>query len=164
MRSNAAAGGQAGPVIQQPGQNGPSKSKKAIEAVKSTRIETVFFVQKLIQLMLAFIMLVFSVIRIGFMEDFETVTGFMISFYLVLFAIMFICVECNLKKSRLWFYFLNSSLGKGLFHMFCFLLCFGSASDPSWVDVLLGVIFFLTSLIMFVMYCFFKNQEGAYID
>ena len=109
-------------------------------------------------------MLVFSVIRIGFMEDFETVTGFMISFYLVLFAIMFICVECNLKKSRLWFYFLNSALGKGLFHLFCFLLCFGSAADPSWVDVLLGVIFFLTSLVMFIMFCFFKNQEGPYID
>ena len=109
-------------------------------------------------------MLVFSVIRIGFMEDFETVTGFMISFYLVLFAIMFICVECNLKKSRLWFYFLNSSLGKGLFHMFCFLLCFGSAGEPSWVDVLLGIIFFLTSVVMFIIFCFFKSQEGPFID
>ena len=39
------------------------------EKVKNTKIGTVFFIQKLIQLNNALWMLVFSVIRIGMMED-----------------------------------------------------------------------------------------------
>ena len=127
------------------------------EKVKNTKIGTVFFIQKLIQMNNALWMLVFSVIRIGMMEDHTTITGFMISFYLVLFALMFICVECNLKKSRKWFYFLNSALGKSLFYLFLFVLCFGSGGDPSWVDQLLASIFFITSVILMVMYCLFKD-------
>ena len=140
---------------------GPSKAAvakaKALEKIKNTKIDRVFFIQKLIQLALAFTMLVFSVLRIAVLETFESITGFMISFYLVLFAIMFICVECNLKKSRLWFYFLNSSLGKGLFHIFCFVLCFGSGEDASWVDITLGVVFCVTALLMFTMYFFYRD-------
>ena len=114
---------------------------------------------------MAVVLLVLSVVRIGVVEDDQTVAGFMISFYFVIFAIIFIAVECNLKKSRLWFFFLNSSLGKALFYIFLFLLCFGSGSDdPSWVDVLLAVIFCFISFILFVIHCIFKDQEAAYID
>ena len=116
-------------------------------------------------MLMAVVLLVLSVVRIGMVEDDQTVAGFMISFYFVIFAIIFIAVECNLKKSRLWFFFLNSSLGKALFYIFLFLLCFGSGSDdPSWVDVLLAVIFSFISFILFVIHCIFKDQEAAYID
>ena len=123
-----------------------------------------FLVSKIIQLTLALLMLIFSVIRIGFMEDFDTITGFMISFYLIMFAIIFICVETNCKKSRMWFYFLNGTLGKALFHLFLFFLCNGNGAEPTWVDILLSVIFFITSVVFFVMHCLFRDQESLYIQ
>ena len=108
-------------------------------------------------------MLVFSIVRIAFI-DAGTFAGFMISVYWVLFGIMFIMVEFNLKKSRMWFYFLNGSLGKGLFHVFLFLTCFGSGGEQVWVDVFLAIIFAFTAPIFFLMTCFFKDLEGPYID
>ena len=110
-------------------------------------------------------MLVFSFVRIAFMEDDNsTFTGFMISFYLILFAIVFILVECNIKKSRMWFFFLNGTLGKALFYLFLFVLCYGNGGDTSWVEVLLSVIFIITAVIFFAMHCFFKEQEPQYIQ
>ena len=111
-------------------------------------------------------MLVFSVVRIAVLEKDETFAGFMISFYFVMFAMIIISVECNLKKSRAWFYFLNGSLGKALFYLFLFALTFGSghADASTWADVLLAVMFFIASVLMFVIHCFFKAQEPAYIE
>ena len=94
----------------------------------------------------------------------ETVTSFMISVFWVIFALIFIFVELNVRKSRMWFYFLNSSLGKGLFHVFLFMLCFGSGASPNWVDILLAVIFSITAPVLFIMHCFFKDLEGPFIE
>ena len=109
-----------------------------------------FLVQKIIQLAIAALLLIFAIVRIAFIES-ETFTGFMISVYWVIFGVIFILVELNVKKSRMWFNFLNSSLGKGLFHVFLFLSCFGSGASPIWVDVLLAVILAFTAPIFFVM-------------
>ena len=96
--------------------------------------------------------------------DHNSVTSFMVSVYWALFGLMFICVEFNIKKSRILFHFLNSSLGKGFTHIFMFLLCFGSGNAHNWVDVLLAVLFSFTSTIFFIMHCCFKDQEPLYIE
>ena len=110
-------------------------------------------------------MLIFSVIRIFFMEEFDTITGMVISIYSIIFAIIFILVEFNVKKSRMWFYFLNGSLGKGIFHLFLFFLCYGHGdnSDPTWVDILLSVIYMITAILFIVLYVFTRNEEASYI-
>ena len=113
---------------------------------------------------MALTMLVFSVIRIALVDERETLTGFMLSFYFVLFALIFLFVECNMKKSRMWFYFLNSALGKGIFYLFLFLLCFGSGHAASWVDKLLAVIFITAAAFFIFLYCVFRSQEAAYIN
>ena len=114
---------------------------------------------------MALTIIFFSVIRIAWVEqDMQTFTGWMISFYLILFAIVFLMVECDVRKSRQWFYFLNSALGKGLFYVFLFLLCLGGGGVVSWVDRLLASIFFVVAVIFITMYCFFKSSEAAYID
>ena len=141
-----------------------SKKQKALETVKNTSIETVFFLTKMIQLTLAMLMVVFSVIKIGLIEQSESLTGFMINFYFLFFGLIFMLVECNFRKCRMWFYILNSSLGKALFHTFLFVLCFGSGHDAHFLDILLGVILILTASFMMVLHCFFREQEAAHID
>ena len=108
-------------------------------------------------------MMILAILKLVFMVT-VTVPGFMISGFFALFAVMFIFVELNIKKSRIWFYFLNTSLGKGLFHCFLFVLCYSSSVTPIWIEILLSVIFAVTAFVLFVVYCFFKNQEGPYID
>ena len=141
-----------------------SKSKRAVAAVKNANIATVFFVTKVVQIAMALTMLVFSVIRIAAVEDPETITGFMLSFYFLVFGFIFLFVELNMKKSRMWFFFLNSALGKGIFYCFLFLLCFGSGHAASWVDKLLATIFFVAACFFILLYCIFKSQEPAYIN
>ena len=143
--------------------SGPSKSEQAAKAIKSMTIETVFKIQKIIQLTLAPLMVILAILKLVFMVS-VTVPGFMISAFFALFAVMFIFVELNIKKSRTWFSFLNNSLGKGLFHFFLFFLCYSSAVTPVWVEILMSVVFAITAIVFFIMYCFFKNQEGPFIE
>ena len=134
-----------------------SKKERAVKEVKNARIETVFLIHKIIQIAVALTMLVFSIIRIAAAEEKETVTGFMISFYLIVFALIFLFLECNVKKTRLWFYFLNSALGKAIFYIFLFLCCFGSGHAATWVDRLLAVIFSITAGIYIFIYAIFRK-------
>ena len=134
-----------------------------MDTLKNTKIEKVFLFHKIIQIIMAVHLILLSVVRILFMEA-SHVTSFMVSVYWCLFGLMFIFVEFDIKKSRLWFYFLNTALGKGLFHIFCFLMCFGSGDARNWVDVYLAVVFSFTSTIFLIMHCFFKDIEGPYIE
>ena len=139
------------------------KAKKALETMKNTGISKVYTVHKIIQCIMAAFLIILSVVRILFM-DHNSITSFMVSVYWALFGLMFICVEFDIKKSRLWFYFLNSSLGKGLTHIFMFLLCFGSGDAHNWVDVLLAILFSFTATAFLIMHCFFKELEPTYIE
>ena len=107
-------------------------------------------------------MVPFGFARLNYMDN---LPDLLISGYFILFAIMFIVVEFNLFNGRLRFYFLNSSLGKGLFHIFLFLFCYANGRNGAiWVDVFSSIFFFIFSVLFLVMHCFFKNQESAYIE
>ena len=128
-----------------------STSKKAMERLKGTKIESVFTFVKIVQLVMALVILLQSVIRMFTTDNFHTFTGFVLTFYLVVFALALIAIECDLFRARVWFYFMNYSLGKCMFFFVMTLLCFGSGAQVSWFDILVGVVFGLVT----VMYFFF---------
>ena len=113
------------------------------------------------------ILAVVLIVPFGFarLKYFDNLPDFMVTAYFELFATMFIMVEFNLGNGRLKFYFLNSSLGKGLFHMFLFLFCYGNGRNGAiWIDVFLSVFFLIFSILFLVMHCIFKKQEEAHIQ
>mmetsp|Transcript_13571 Transcript_13571/g.18580 ORF Transcript_13571/g.18580 Transcript_13571/m.18580 type:complete len:82 (-) Transcript_13571:249-494(-) len=64
----------------------------------------------------------------------------MLTLYLMLFGLLLICIECNLKRARVWFYFMNFALGKAMFYIAMAMLCFSSGVSVSFFDVLIGII------------------------
>mmetsp|Transcript_44806 Transcript_44806/g.59510 ORF Transcript_44806/g.59510 Transcript_44806/m.59510 type:complete len:127 (+) Transcript_44806:167-547(+) len=124
------------------------------EKIKSATIETVFLVQKVMQIIAAVFIVPFAFARLSYMEN---LPDLLITAYFEMFAAMFIMVEFNLWSGRLKFYFLNSSLGKGLFHVFLFLFCYSNGRNGAiWIDVFLSIIFFFFSVIFLLMHCIFK--------
>ena len=124
------------------------------EKIKSTGIEKVFTIQKIMQIIAVLMIVPFGFARLKYLDN---LPDLMITAYFELFAAMFIMVEFNIINARIKFSFLNSSLGKGLFHMFLFLFCYGNGRNGAiWIDVFLSVFFFIFSILFLVMYCIFK--------
>ena len=166
MNNNAQGGGNlpaannripAGPV-----QQGPSKGQQAAAKIKSAKIETVFLVQKILQLVAVVLLVPFGFARLKYLDNF---CDLMVSVYMELFAVVFVLVEFNLLGGRTKFYFLNSSLGKGLFYVFLFLFCFANNRNGAiWVDVFLAVVFFILAVLMLFMHAIFRRQEQLHIE
>ena len=113
------------------------------------------------QIIVVVFMVPFGFARLNYMEN---LPDLMITAYFELFAAMFIIVEFNLFNGRLKFYFLNSSLGKGFFHIFLFVFCYANGRNGGiWVDVFLSIVFFIFSVLFLIMHCFFRQQETDYI-
>ena len=131
------------------------------EKIKSTGIEKVFTIQKIMQIIAVVMMVPFGFARLTYLDN---APDLIVSLYFELFAVMFIFVEFNIINSRIKFFFLNSSLGKGLFHMFLFVFCYGNGRDGAiWVDVFLSVFFFIVSILFLLMHCIFRKQEAEHI-
>ena len=94
----------------------------------------------------------------------KTFTGFALTFYLYIFAISIVCIECNLLRARVWFYFMNFSLGKFMFYLVMTALCFGSGADVSWFDVLVGVVFALAAVMFITFHFWFKDREMEFVQ
>ena len=143
------------PVAPASNQLGPSKTDKAAAAIKNARIETVFLVQKIIQLASVVLMVPLGLTRLKYLDN---VPDLMVTIYLQLFSAMFVMVEFNVAGGRTKFYFLNSSLGKGIFYAFLFLFCYANARNGAiWIDVFLSVIFFILSILMILMFVIFRH-------
>ena len=97
-------------------------------------------------------------------DNFHVYVGFVLTAYLYIFAIAVFCIECNLLRARVWFYFMNYSLGKAIFYGIMSLLCFGSGTMVNWFDILVGVVCGLVSCFFIFLYCTFKDEEGAFVQ
>jgi len=119
---------------------------------------------KCVQLVMAVVIILQALIRLLTADNFHTFTGFMLTFYLFIFGMSIISIECNFKRARIWFYFMNYSLGKCIFYFFMTLLCFGSGTMVSFFDILVGVIFGLMFIMFGFFHFWFKTEEPAYVQ
>ena len=113
---------------------------------------------------MAVIILLQALIRLFTADNFHTFTGFVLTFYLTIFGVAILAIECNLMRARVWFYFMNFALGKAIFYGFMTLLCFGSGAQVSWFDIMVGVIFGLICILFFFLHLWFKADEPAYVQ
>ena len=105
-----------------------------------------------------------ATIRIIADDNFHNFTGFCLTIYLYVFAIAIAFIEFNWLRARIWFYFMNFSLGKCFFYLVIALLCFGAGAEVSWFDILCGVIFSLVVVLYMFLYAWFRNEEPAYVQ
>ena len=82
--------------------------------------------------------------------------AFSLSFYFIGFAVILTLVEFDLLRARVWFYLLNFSWGKGLFSLFVGLFLIGAPRSTAWFDILMACVFFIVSIIFFVLHCYHK--------
>ena len=134
------------------------------DKLKNASIDNVYLFTKVVQLLMAFLIILQAVIRLLTADNFHTFTGFLLTFYLLIFGIAIFLIECNLKRARIWFYFMNYSLGKCIFYSFLTLLCFGSGAQVSFFDILVGVVFALVAIMFCFFHCWFKQDEPAYVQ
>ena len=89
--------------------------------------------------------------------------AFSLSFYLIGFAVILILVEFGLLRARVWFYLLNFSWGKGLFSLFVGLFLIAAPRSAAWFDILMACVFFIVSIIFFVLHCYHKQHEPEHV-
>ena len=97
-------------------------------------------------------------------DNFHTFTGFCLTFYIYVFAMAIIAIECNCKRARIWFYFMNFSLGKAIFYGLMAVICFSSGASVSWFDILVGCVFGVVCVMFVFFHCWFNQAEPAYVE
>ena len=97
-------------------------------------------------------------------DNFHTFTGFCLTFYIYVFAMALIAIECNCKRARIWFYFMNYSLGKAIFYGIMAAICFTSGASVTFFDILVGCVCGLVCVMFVFFHCWHKEQEPAFVE
>ena len=113
---------------------------------------------------MASVLILQATLRMFTADNFHTFTGFCLTFYIYVFAMAIIAIECNCMRARVWFYFMNFSLGKAIFYGLMAVICFSSGASVSWFDILVGCVFGLVCIMFAFFHCWFKDAEGAYVE
>ena len=113
---------------------------------------------------MAVLIMLQAIMRLFSADNFRTFTGFALTLYLIIFSIALCCIECNLKRARVWFYFMNYSLGKFFFYVVMAALCFGSGAQAQFFDILVGIIFALCAVMYFTFHFWFKTEEPEFVQ
>lgn len=83
----------------------------------------------------------------------------MLTFYLLMFAAIFIMVEFSVLRCRVWFFFLNFAWGKGLACFFIATLVLGSGKAVQALDIVCGIYFILVFIVFSIISCVYRGQE-----
>ena len=126
--------------------------------------ERVQIVTKVIQLISAGVLIVESVIRFAYVMTVTSFASFMLTFYLLFFAAIFVCTEMSVGKFRTWFFFLNFAWGKGLACFFIAFLVLGSGFIVDWCDILTGLYFFALGIILPFLSLIHKGTELEFVE
>ena len=135
-----------------------------IDRVKTANIDTIYKLSKFVDLTMAVLIILQGFFRLVMADNFHTFTGFMLTFYLILFGVGLCCLECNLMRARVWFYFMNYSLGKAIFYTVMALLCFGSGASVNWFDILIGLVCGAVAIVFFFIHIWHKDAEHGYVQ
>ena len=115
-------------------------------------------------MLMAVLIMLQALIRLLTADNFHVFTGFMLTFYLFVFGLVLIFIECNMFRCRVWFYFMNFSLGKSIFYFVMTLLCFGSGTEIAFFDVLIGIVCGLLCILFGFFHLTFKDEEPTYVQ
>ena len=135
-----------------------------VEGIKNTKIDNIYMFVKLVQFIMAALMILQGTIRLFSASNFHTFTGFCITGYLYIFAISIICIECNLLRARVWFYFMNFSMGKAIFYGVVSLLCFGSGAEVTFIDILVGIVCGGACVMFIFFHLWFGTMEAEHVN
>ncbi len=113
---------------------------------------------------MATLIIIQALFRFVVADNFHTFTGFLLTLYLFVFGIALICIECNLMRARVWFYFMNFALGKAMFYGVMALICFGSGASVNFFDILIGIICIGVCIMFGFFHLWFHNEENAYVQ
>ena len=112
---------------------------------------------------MAILIILQAVLRLIVAENFHTFTGFVLTFYLMIFGICIIMVECSLKRARVWFYFMNFALGKAFFYIVMTLICFGSGGAITFFDILIGILCGVVAALFICFHIWHKDSEADHV-
>jgi hypothetical protein len=124
----------------------------------------VYLVQKIFQFINAGVLVLAAIVRFIYTKQIVSFSGYVLTFYLLLFAAIYICHEVSVSEFRLWFYFLNFGWGKGLFDLFIGCLCLGSGLAVEWLDILVGVYFIILSIGFGAISLVYRKNEVKLVD
>lgn len=80
-----------------------------------------------------------------------------LTIYYLLFAAILLFVELGIKGFRYEFFFLNFAFGKAMAAFFFAFSMIGGGD--SWMQIPIGIFFFLTGILYSVMACYFREFE-----
>lgn len=80
-----------------------------------------------------------------------------LTIYYLFFAAILLFVELGLKNFRYYFFFLNFAFGKAMAAMFFAFSMIGGGN--SWMQIPIGIFFFLTTILYSIMACYFREFE-----
>lgn len=124
----------------------------------------VYVAQKIFQFINAGVLVMAAIVRFIYTKQIVSFSGYMLTFYLLLFASIYICHEVSVSEFRLWFYFLNFGWGKGLFDLFIGCLCLGSGFAVEWLDLVVGIYFIVIAIGFAAISIVFRKNEVKLVD
>ena len=124
----------------------------------------VALVIKLIQVLSAVLLVAASVIRVGTVANLRSFTGFMLTGYLFLFAVVFLCVEFALFRAPVWFYWLNFTWGKAIAYLVIGALEFWSGFEIAFIDVIAGLWFAIFGVAFIIMWTMYRSVEHENVE
>ena len=139
------------------------KAAKQLDKAKNANIETVYKVTKWIQIVMAILIFIQATIRLFAEDSMHSWSGFLITTYMLVFAVMIMLIELNKMRARVWFYFLNFALGRFMFYVFMTLVCFGTGGSVMFMDVLVGIACAVCAIGFFFIHLWHKDNEEAHV-
>ena len=143
---------------------GPSRTGSVINKVKDARIETIYKISKFVDLIMAGLIVTQAIFRLVTADNFHTFTGFILTFYILIFGIGLCFIECNIMRARVWFYFMNYSLGRAIFYFVMTLLCFGSGASVNFFDIIVGIICGVVAIMFLFFHIWHRHSEHAHVQ
>ena len=94
----------------------------------------------------------------------KSFSGYCLSFYMLLFAAIYICHEMSVAEFRSWFHFLNFAWGKGLFALFVGCMVLGSGSAVVWLDISVGSYLIIYAALVSIVSIVYRKNEPELVE
>ncbi len=120
--------------------------------------------QKILQFINVAALIVAAIVRFVYTKNITSFSGYAITFYLLLFAAIFICHEISVAEFRVWFHFLNFGWGKSTFYLVISSVCLGSGMAVEVLDIIIGVWFALCAVATGIISIVYRNKEVELVD
>ena len=133
------------------------------DRIAKTPFEKAALAMKVIMIFNAVVLVITAILHFVFFKFLKSFNGFVLTIYLILWAILFVLVEFSLLRTRTWFYFMNFGWGKALFLLFIGLLLVAAGKTVTWVDILSGVWFIVCAMIFFIISMVHRGAEWDYV-